>query len=305
MAKIGFAYPKLYTAMDAVDAYVETVLLGQWLLDSGRKATLVREEEVLVTVRELRPLAAEILYGNSGLQGILRYSDAWHNHPLPDDMRPLLAGQWHPLVAPQTSPYKMTVDGFEHPISITPLCSHAALKDEGDKVNPLKLAHCVGEAKYAPRCMAGKTHILSVRAGEKSLATLEIELDPNNPKNLRAPQFLGKKNQPPPEEARQAWRWFEGELAMGRITLNPTPEKGWGETEESKLLNRNPAIIKRIGYIPTPEHVAACHEHYTHGFNVREEYIKSTRDGGSLANIRCYALGHRIVPAGEKIINID
>lgn len=116
-------------------------------------------------------------------------------------------------------------------------------------------------------------------------------------------QFEGKRGEAIPEEAKQAWGWFESELASGRITLNPTPEKGWGETEESKRLNTNPAIIKRIGYIPTPEHVAACHKHYTHGFNVKEEYIKSTRDERSLANIRRHALEHRFVAPQGKTIN--
>lgn len=164
LSALDFSYLELGNTMDAVNAYVETVLLGQWLLDSGREADEIDESETRKIAKELRQIAAEILYGNRGLLGIIRYSDAWHNHPLPDDMRPLRAGQWHPLIEPHISPHTSNIGTEEHPqmekITIVALCSHQELKKETEA-----LKHCVGDGDYGTRCKAGEIHILSLQAG--------------------------------------------------------------------------------------------------------------------------------------------
>lgn len=202
--KIGFAYPKIKMAMDVVSAYVDTVLLGQWLFHSGKNPSEIKGQTVSAAARKLRPAAERILYGDLGLLEIIRYSEAWHNHPLPDSMRPLLAGQWHPLIAPQTSPYKANIGNEETPavadIVITPLYTQSALTNESKGLN-----HYVGRTNFGTKCMNGEIHILSIQSDGKSLATLEIELDSRSSGGLVVKQFRGHSNEEPPEEARKAW----------------------------------------------------------------------------------------------------
>lgn len=292
--KIGFAYPQLQNFMDATDAYVETVLLGQWLLDSGRKSKDIEEKELPEITKQLRPVAAKILYGEKSVIEIIRYSESWHHNALPDAMRPLKAGAWHPVIESVITPIKITIDEVEHPITITPLCSHDALKKESSTLD-----HCVGNGGYGTKCMAGKIHILSLQAGGTPLGTLEVMLNADNPKKpFTVKQFRGEKNGKVPAEAQQAWDWLESQ----KIYINPMPEGGWGETPQSKIAIKNPAIIKQIGYIPTLEHVAACHQHYTNGFRIKQEFIGREERGVSLGSAPRYALKHRFIdPIGADL----
>lgn len=164
-----------------------------------------------------------IATGKSSLD-LLALNTKWH-HPqakFPVELRPLTSVQsWAPLFEPVE---------FEDGYSVICLTSAQALGEEGRE-----LRHCVGG--YAERCLAGTSHIASIRRDGVPLATLELQAQPadsvlitDDPDEkltrplpmveLSVRQFYGQGNTAPPPEAKAVWEEVMSHIREGTITLS-------------------------------------------------------------------------------------
>ena len=153
-----------------------------------------------------------------------------------------------------------------------------------------RLDHCVGIADYGTQCRRGETHILSFQAGDRSLATMEVNITDNASAPLSTVQFRGKRDGTPPKAALAAWQWLEDRLKSGEEKLNSEPEKGWGEIP---MENPPPLVVQTIGYVPSELQVNRCYRHLQESLKIKAAAVKDVRSEGTFWKPRTPKEGYR------------
>jgi ankyrin repeat protein len=264
------------------DMAVETaegVLLPQLLLDAGladkKSLAAIPQEKLDRWIARLRPLAGRLLLHGHDLPAMLALGKSWHvpGNALPDQLRSLRGGEWQAVLPDIKTPIRLGVDEgealIEVPITIKALTSQAELTNEG-----LALRHCVGSSGFGTRCRQSDIHILSFRAGNRPLATMEATVtgDPAAPLALK--QLHGRGNGAPPSEAKAAWQWLQDQFKSGALSLNREPKTGWGEI----TMEHPPApVVKTIGYWPSEERIARCYEHLAERLKIKQPTATEVR----------------------------
>ncbi len=249
---------KINGVKDVLEEFTNHVLIPQALLEHSKRTGQVLDEEFLRQLdtkalgEQLKPVAFNLLFKDRPLDKIVSLSEAWHDTAVtfPDQLKPLRAnGEWHSLTGEKTHVVEPLAD---KKIYIEVLTSDDELRREGKL-----MTHCVGGGNYTTRALRGETHLFSVRqeGADKPLSTIEAKWDG---RQFNIVQNHAVENAAAPTDAKIAAEWFKGEIEARRI---PT-SRALGETENSKLSNQRPEIIKAVGFEITQENVnAAFHEY--------------------------------------------
>ena len=284
-----------YNAVDDCVAiaheYAMVVLLPTLLMEAGAEKQLdaLHEGEINKLIDKLTPLAGEIIFAGKPLEDQLKLVSSWKRagNSIPDNLRALALARWQPLIDKIETPIQL--EGV--PVTIEALTSQEQLMDEGRRAG-----HCLGSASHASSdamyCTASlndsrSKHILSIRAGEKVLATVTTHM--NNGYLSHGP-FEGPGRTPAMPEANQAWNWAMqrlGEVGEGalveherlmpvpeaeRLKLNEPHEGRWGyiHTPEMDAL---PPVVRRIGFYPDARHVEKCLDHYQAHLLIKDDGV--------------------------------
>ena len=201
-------------------------------------------------VEELTPYVRNVLINGRSLDKIICLNEAWHENGVvfPDHLKPLRApGNWYSLTGQSEHAVPDSPD-----ITIHVLTSDDHLKQETDLMN-----HCVGKGGYTTKCLAGETHIFSIRkAGqEEPLSTLEATWDG---KKFSTIQHNGPDNRGITATSQNTENWLRQQLESGAIAAS----KHIGETEESKKERSRPEILRTIGFELTQENVDKAKAEY-------------------------------------------
>lgn len=215
-------------AHDMVSQFRDQVVLPVAALGQGEKDVPIGMESRHLAFQA----AARLLFAGKSLSAIMEMQRDWHVQVpkileatgyVPERAivrakeKQVSENGWAPLCDIWQAPNGVT---------IVPLTDEEELKAEGahgkDKNGIEGLHHCVGG--YASTCRAGG-HILSLRLVKDEetfvrLSTAEIERLSETSDELKTRQHHGKGNGSPPQIAREAYDWFVGEVANGRIPLN-------------------------------------------------------------------------------------
>lgn len=248
----------------ALDILLPTVA-AQSPEDIKEATDTVEQKELFHIIRKhLYPEAARILFNDRPLLDILKLNKVWHR----DDKRmPMMAhplrsdASWHPLI-----PDVFLSNGF----SLHALTDNKALAREGSALH-----HCLGKGGYASACLAGVTHLVSLRHQSEPVATLQFreekrtrtEIPREDGTFLRLQQFRGAYNHLPSNEANSAFNEFKERVRNKNIILKAGPV---GETPESIILRQRSGIstLESLTGMPLGQRPTLAIEHYREALTI-------------------------------------
>ncbi len=208
---------------DLVRSLVDQVVVPACLLAGGeRDADGIRAGSTDVEATATR-VARAMAFGGRNLANALGTSRKWHSRL---DRMLLDIDALSPALAGMDSWDAGLPDAVVGDVEVRCLRSTREMRDEGRRGanadGSTGLSHCVGT--YVPRCMEGRSRILSLRVAGASpamrLATAEVELPAGGPSAngpFRARQVQGMGNEGVPPRAATALKVYLAMLADGRL----------------------------------------------------------------------------------------
>ena len=218
--------------------------------------------ELTPQIRSLNDLGRckEIL-ANRSIRQALNFSREWHEKRTEVQSELLSKHAYKACAWPG-----MLKGDVEHPgtgLIFTEIINDLSLAHEGES-----MGHCVGG--YSWQCFDAKSRIISIRNGEKSVATLQycLEIGKNGRKSYRCVQAQGPGNTPLKKKPAAALDWFTKNLrqfvATYDLTVVPHSQRPEGRTNLSRLVGEQMTEwtqkkMEKLGY---GEDLKALEQHY-------------------------------------------
>ncbi|MDE3061141.1 MAG: hypothetical protein KGJ06_09025, partial [Pseudomonadota bacterium] len=246
------------------------LLLPQLLLTTGlhKNEVFLRELPTQPLVQKLLPVAAELVYQNKTLEGVLGVLKNWNDRKpeFPATLNPYgITGQWYPLMRDF-----VVEDGPAAGMRITCLTDHIAMKAESQHLHH-SAENLIQDA------LAGHAHFFSARDRDGwQVSTFVLRRLPvggryedsiavpgvfnESPSTLYMEQHRADNNEPPSALAWEAYKALKE--AIGRKDVFVNLEMA-GETPESKAAKQHiPPALLQIGSDITSAMVEQRFRHY-------------------------------------------
>lgn len=202
--------------LDVINNFANLVILPLSTVGINEKLIDVTSE----LLNDSKEVSKLMLITGKSLPKLFEESNKWHNNrnrimeivpsnlsaqDLKDVINKSQTG-WIPLSDEVVSP---------NGLSLVPLRTEAELKKEGQI-----MGHCVGS--YGTKAKSGQCHIVSVREGNKSIATVEFSLQDGIEDGLKLKiiQNKGVHNSSPSSEAKDSVDWYMKSLERNFIPNN-------------------------------------------------------------------------------------